>query len=171
MFSISFKEKISFKSNNSENSVYLKNSYLNEIEEILIEICSILETKQNFQFTISGFGDIEWKMDIARDLASIIGELPKIIVDLKNNNYPVEIYFYEQGLDRRLTCEYNSFSSIKLTCDSGTSWMPKSRMISLEKEAFLSQLINLQDDFVEYAEQVSPHLTSTQQFIEWRKYI
>jgi hypothetical protein len=166
MFSVALKARKDLSINTLEPPVSLEDLDLDETEGILGGICLLLEARQDTQFFVSGFGEQVWAVDISTDLASIIEQLPEVVTSLQKRNYPVEIYFYGQGIDRRLVCESNS-SSINVTCDSGTSWVPRPRTLILNEEEFLLQFLDLKTSFIECARQVAPHLAATQQFTSW----
>lgn len=126
-----------------------------------------LQKRKLFFFKVSGFGQNDWFVDVATDLATIMENLPQLIDAISNEQYPCNLDFYEQGIERYLTFEKEDF--IKVTCQSLNSWIPSPACIYLSEKTILSQLVELNYVFIQLAKIVCPHRSKSELFISWSK--
>jgi hypothetical protein len=137
-----------------------------DINAFIQELCAILEEKSIVHFQVGGFGQDKWPVDVAVDLASILEQLPEVIYAISEEYYPFYLDFYEQGIQRRLNFEKND-NLIKITCYSGTSWIPNPSSVLITKENLLSQFLNLKDSFIQAVQLLDPKLLESNLFTSW----
>src|SRR5471032_2614651 len=81
---------------------------LDDIRSILIDVCEALSNY--VQFNVSGFGQDNWPVDVATDLAVFLEQLPYFMIAISaGENF--ELQFYEQGIrseERRVGKECRS---------------------------------------------------------------
>jgi len=130
-------------------------------------ICVAFAETKVIYFKVSGFGQQDWSVDVATDLATIMENLPQIIYAFSNEQYPCNLNFYEQGIERYLTFEKEDF--LKVTCQSLNSWIPSPDCIYLSEKTILSQLVELNSVFIQLAKIVCPHLSKSELFVNWSK--
>lgn len=132
----------------------------------IIDLCDVLEETGIFQFQVSGFGQARWPVDVRTDLSTILEQIPAIMQLISEDNYPFQLGFYEQGVERRLDFEKTS-QLIKISCYSGTSWQPNPRTVFSTEADILLQLCNLRDSFVQAVKIVCPKLSGSDLFAIW----
>lgn len=138
------------------------------VVSILMDLCDVLEETGIFQFHVSGFGQERWPVDVRTDLSTILEQLPPILHSIACANYPFELDFYEQGIERLLFFE-KADSLIKVTCYSGTLWKPTPPAFLMKESDIVSQLYNLRDSFIEAVKIVCPKLATSELFARWCK--
>jgi hypothetical protein len=132
------------------------------------DLCSVLADSEVVQFKVSGFGQDVWPVDVRYDLVSILEQFPDVLQSVVSNNYPVELYFYEQGIERKLILEkYGEL--IRLKCLSCTDWVPVPKEIHMPQHLVVSQLIEFRDKFLEIVITGLPKLSHHSLFLEWVK--
>jgi hypothetical protein len=137
-----------------------------DIDTLIQEICQICEENDIVNFQVRGFGQDNWPVDVAVDLASILEQLPEVICSISEEHYPFYLDFYEQGIQRRINFEkYDDF--VKITCYSGTSWVPNPTSMLVTKEDMLSQFLNLKNSFIQAVKIINPKLLNGKLSTSW----
>ncbi|AFZ10680.1 hypothetical protein Osc7112_6546 (plasmid) [Oscillatoria nigro-viridis PCC 7112] len=134
----------------------------------IMDLCDVLEETNIFQFQVSGFGQERWPVDVRTDLSTILEQIPQILHSIACANYPFQLDFYEQGVERQLNFE-EADTCIKISCYSGTFWEPNPSACFVRESDILMQLYNLRDSFVEAVKIVCPKLASSELFAIWCK--
>ncbi|AJQ96672.1 hypothetical Protein YC6258_04640 [Gynuella sunshinyii YC6258] len=97
---------------------------LDDINSLLMRICEYMDDHGECDFEFGGFGQQSWPVDVRTDLPVFLEQLP-IVLSLLSQHENFEIDFYEQGIERTITCSYlpekNAWIS---TCVSQTEWQP-----------------------------------------------
>lgn len=70
-----------------------------DVRSILMDVCDVLEG--NAVFSVSGFRQDVWPVDVRTDLAVFIEQLPEILAALESGRAAV-LDFYEQGVERTI---------------------------------------------------------------------
>lgn len=73
-------------------------------------------------FTVSGFGQEQWPVNMAYDGSSVVEQLPQVINGLKMGQ-AVEIDFYGQGVERCITFSPRE-DLVSVGCSSRLDWQP-----------------------------------------------
>lgn len=141
------------------------NQYDNVVSAIM-DLCDILEETGIFQFQVSGFGQERWPVDIRTDLSTILEQIPETMYSISTGNYPFELDFYEQGIERLLIFTKTA-QLIEVSCYSRTFWSPNPQSIFLKEADILSQLCELKYSFVQAVKIVCPKLASSELFSIW----
>lgn len=166
MFSLSLEISKSLEQSPQLNIIFDCNSQNDNIDAVIQELCEILEQTGVVKFKVAGFGQDNWPVDISVDLVSILEQFPEVIDSIYGSHYPFQLDFYEQGIQRRLEFEKED-EFIKITCYSGTSWLPNPRSITLTEKYILSQFLNFKDSFLQAAKKVCPQLSYSDLFSTW----
>jgi len=139
-----------------------------DISMILFEICSNLHHSGQVEFTVSGFGDASWPVDVEVDLSTIIDQVKEALCEIKEGRFDFEIDFYEQGVQRRITVE-DAGKNAMLTCDCCTSWDADPRSINMNKNELKYIVESLFAKFGKLSEELTPDLYALKLFQEWKK--
>lgn len=138
----------------------------NATNSVIQDLCEILEETGIVHFKVEGFGQDVWPVDVAIDLASILEQIPEVIDCIRRGDYPFYLDFYEQGIQRKIVFEETD-KILKLTCYSGTSWVPSPNFILSSEEHILSMFVNLKNSFVQVVTKLCPELSSSDLFSTW----
>jgi len=138
----------------------------NEIS-VICDICTVFKNSKLFKFEVSGFGEIDWKVDFW-DLSTIIEQIPEIIKKIKSNSYNFVLDFYEQGIQRELSfIDLNE--NVKIICKSRTDWMPNPEFVFISKKQIEKTITDLYNDFIMYANMLCEKLAKNSMFVEFMK--
>ena len=151
----------------------LEEAYIEAIEQecifaLIITLCEMMGESDLFQFKVGGFGLDSWPVDVTLHLSTVIEQVTDVIDSIREERYPVELDFYEQGMQRTLVFEKgNSDNLLRITCYSRTSWVPEPASILTNKDDILSQLVTLKSSFVRAVKKLFPGLSEIDFFTEW----
>lgn len=167
MFALSLEISENLEESPELNRILDDNYQNDDIDTLIQEICNFFEEKDIVNFRLSGFGQDNWPVDVGVDLSSILEQIPEVIHSIDGGYYPFQLDFYEQGIQRRLEFEKDD-NFIKITCYSGTSWIPNPRSVSLTEKDILSQFLKVKQSFVQAAVKIYPQLSESSLFNAWR---
>ncbi len=114
---------------------------------LVADVCEYADDNRIAVFTVSGFGEKHWPVDVWYDLSTIMEDMIKAASCIRNDSYDFSIYFLGQGIQRRLVFSENEGESVDVTCLSETSWEPNPNKISMEKEAVRQMVNNFLSNF------------------------
>lgn len=127
---------------------------LHDVNAIVMDLCIALGETHAFEFRVSGFGDDHWPLDVATDLATVLGQLPSALVACAACA-PFELNFFEQGVERRLEFEPKD-TCYEVRCLSLTDWKPNPQIEQIDMIVVGSMLQRLKDTFCATCEQLLP---------------
>jgi hypothetical protein len=127
---------------------------LHDVNAIIMDLCIALGETHAFEFRVSGFGDERWPLDIATDLATVLGQLPGALSACAAGA-PFELNLFEQGVERRLEFEPKD-TCYEVRCLSLTDWQPKPQIEQIDTALVRSMLQRLKDTFCEICENLLP---------------
>ncbi|MGX5175285.1 hypothetical protein ACUR5C_14795 [Aliikangiella sp. IMCC44653] len=137
-----------------------------DVNALLSDICELMQVEGKFSFSVSGFGDLRWPVDIGTDFCTFLEQLPEAFDQIDKDSGEFEIDFYEQGLERRLVFSITG-QDIVIECLSATNWNPSPSRITLGKEQVRTLLSNVYNNFKEFVGTSFPLLTSHKWFKEY----
>jgi hypothetical protein len=114
---------------------------LDDIRSIVMDICEALADTNAFDFTVSGFGQSRWPVDVRTDLATVI----------------------EQGVERSLEFVPSGLS-YDVHCRSRTSWQPHPDVERIDAAVVLAMLVKLQRTFAAIVERLLPKIAAHEWF-------
>jgi len=128
-----------------------------DLDEIAIPLCDLLADAGAI-FSAGGFGDERWPVDVRYDFAGLVPDLPAIVDGIKHES-PVELDFFEQGLQRTVSAEFEG-DRAKLNCRSFGKWVPTQPSDEMPRTAFESMINDLVAGFLQAVAVVVPELAS-----------
>lgn len=138
---------------------------LDDIRSILGDLCLALE--QEGEFTISGFGQDRWPVDVGTDLLVLLEQLPALLRSLACGR-PATLEFYEQGIQRNLVFT-PAGDDFEVVCESYADWQPNPRVERVRQGDLLSMLQAVQHNFMEVVRSNAPELASHPWVLSWLK--
>lgn len=103
---------------------------LDDARSVIASICEMLDDAGTATFSVTGFGDDCWPVDVATDLVTLIEQLPEALAVLDRRSGTFRIDFYEQGIERLVFFECVD-DVTKLRCQSRTTWEPSPAEIEM----------------------------------------
>ena len=136
---------------------------------VIMDLCKILSETNCVKFTVSGFGQNNWPVNIKTDMSIILEELPIVIKSLSKGLYPFSLAFCEQGPPRDLVFEGRDNDLVTITCKTWTDdWTGISpTTIKVNYEDIEHQLVTLKNSFIDIVSIVIPKLASSELFKLW----
>lgn len=119
---------------------------IDDHRSFLINACDAIQTRNLGKFSIDGFGQHSWPVDISTDLPVFLEQLPLALKSLATEK-EFEVDFYEQGIERMLSFNPCGERSLKVSCTSRTSWAPNPESVILEMAALENMLLCLRNEF------------------------
>lgn len=108
---------------------------------LVADICEYADDNRLAVFTVSGFGEKDWPVDVWYDLSTILEDMVKAASCMQSDSYDFCVYFLGQGIQRRLVFSEKNGESVDVTCLSETSWKPTPKKISMNKKK-LREMVN-----------------------------
>jgi hypothetical protein len=127
---------------------------LDNIGSILTDLCDALDG--GARFSVSGFGQDAWPVDVRTDLLVFLEQLPEVL-DAIHLGRAVTLDFYEQGLERSIDLN-PSGSDYLLSCISSTSWEPSGGPECIDRAQLQYMLAAVRDQFLAYVGAAAPSL-------------
>ena len=130
---------------------------------ILSDVCDLIDS--HAEFHVSGFGDLNWPVDVAQDYCIFVEQLPPVLASLRASK-PVNLDFYEQSVQRYIELIPDDHF-IVATCTPLTSWVPSPRTVHLSKLEFIGTLEDHLATFLGVLRTVAPKLASHDLITDW----
>ncbi len=137
-----------------------------EFESVVMDLCAVL-AENECSFEVSGFGQLEWPVDVKYDLSTFVEQLPEALRGIRDRT-SAEIDFYGQGLERRLIFEFKG-ELVNISCESRTNWVPKPNVEEIGYQELLSMLESVASKFASSLRLVWPQLENKDPFCNWGK--
>ena len=135
-----------------------------DYESLVMDICQLL-SETDCHFTVCGFGQEDWPVNVSYDLSSVIEQLPTAISNLQQG-LDAEIDLYGQGIERRLDFT-RSENLVNIQCTSGTEWIPDPDVEVLSHEEAMTLLAGLAREFGIAVQRALPDLAAKTPFAKW----
>jgi hypothetical protein len=132
---------------------------------LVMEACKVL-AETGCVFTICGFGNDDWPVDVAYDLSTLVEQLPDLLDDLHAHRVG-EIDLYGQGVERTL-CFHPSGSEVRVTCTSRTTWAPDPAVESIDRDQLQAMIVRLLSAFSTSLKVSGSPLADVAPFPDWR---
>lgn len=126
-----------------------------DLDEIAIPLCGLL-ADAGAVFSAGGFGDEKWPVDIRYDFAGLVPDLPAVVQGIRHGS-PVELDFFEQGLERTVTVAFEADRAV-LDCRSSGRWVPSQPSDQMPRAAFESMIDDLVAGFLRAVAVVAPEV-------------
>jgi|HubBroStandDraft_1064217.scaffolds.fasta_scaffold04115_1 hypothetical protein len=127
---------------------------LDDITSIISDVCNCIDGRA--KFTVSGFGQDPWPVDVRTDFAVFLEQLPEALRSVKSLK-PFALDFYEQGVERKLMLEPIE-GKYKITCQSYLHWQPNPEIEYMEHGDLSLALMKIKESFLRVIEVISPNL-------------
>lgn len=134
------------------------------VQSILIDMCEAFSDAASF--SVSGFGQSEWPVDVHTDLPVFLEQLPDAITLLRKSAN-AEIDFYEQGLERKLEFEPSSEWCI-VRCTSLTMWEPQPATEKMSRFEVIRMMQVARDEFMRALSRADASLATHPWITRWR---
>ncbi|MFF4230986.1 hypothetical protein [Streptomyces sp. NPDC001820] len=135
-----------------------------DYESLVMDVCQLL-SETDCHFTVSGFGQEGWPVNVSYDLSSVIEQLPTAIANLQRG-LDAEIDLYGQGIERRLDFTLSG-NLVEIRCTSSTKWSADPSLEVLPHEEALSLLTGLAREFGIAVQRALPDLAAKTPFAKW----
>lgn len=137
-----------------------------DVSSVIEDACAILGESGAVRFSVSGFSDTPWPVDVATDLSVVLEQLPDAIKKAREGKDFV-IDFYEQGIERTLHFHHQG-DSTKIECSSRhATWTPSPSSLIVEPAQLEAMLRTLAANFLRSLEEVSPALARHEWIRSW----
>lgn len=138
-----------------------------EISAVLDALCQHLEESGCVEFSVGGFGQDRWPVDVRTDLLTLVEQLPALVEAIREDALEFELDFFEQGMQRRLVFRRTD-RTLVVTCVSLTGWQPIPINIHLTFDEWRHLLATLRRAFMHAATACCPQLVAMPSFDAWR---
>jgi hypothetical protein len=136
---------------------------LDDVRSILMDVCEALEG--NAVFSVSGFGQDVWPVDVRTDLAVFMEQLPEILAAIGSGRATV-LDFYEQGVERTIGFT-PAGGDYLLSCVSATSWVPDGTPHCMERVRLQQMMSAIQGRFLAFVGAAAPELLNHDWLRTW----
>ncbi|MFD8494823.1 hypothetical protein [Amycolatopsis sp. NPDC059657] len=137
-----------------------------DFESLIIGTCGAL-ARTDCRFSVSGFGDNSWPVDIDYDLAAVLQQTPDLIEDLRAGD-EAGLDFYSPHLERNL--EFAMLGDlVEITCTSDTGWKPDPGTEYVPWPELERMLTTLAQNFANYLYRIDPALDELWPLPDWRR--
>lgn len=136
-----------------------------DIRSILRDVCARLG--ERLTFSVSGFGQVVWPVDVSTDLPILMEQLPSALNALAEGR-PAQIDFYEQGLERSLTLSVEGDTCL-VNCRSWSIWQPDPAQETLELRQLREMLANVLATFLRSMEVALPSVRLHPWILTWEE--
>jgi hypothetical protein len=138
---------------------------MDDVRSIFTEVADL--AAERGVLAISGFGESRWPVDVWLDLSVLLEQVPQALTAIEHGG-PFEIYFYEQGSQRKVVFapENNGY---RATCLSYTNWVPEPAVEYMDRESLAAMLLAVRDEFMRYVGICCPHLVQHPWLQAWLK--
>jgi len=133
-------------------------------ESVVMDLCSVL-AETNCAFSIAGFGQAEWPVDVRYDLSTLVEQLPELLSNIRVRR-SAEIDLYGQGIERTLRFDVEG-DRIVATCVSRTGWTPSPAKEELDYSELLEMLDSVAFEFAKFLRLVWPQCAGMVPFVDW----
>jgi hypothetical protein len=136
-----------------------------DFTSIITDVCEELES-EGATFSVGGFGQERWPVDVRTDLALLVEQLPVTIRRLKAG-IPCHLGFWEQGVQRILQITYTD-AEARIECQSMLGrWQPSPATITMPTSQLVEMLARVLDTFVEKMGEYRPALLMHAWIRDW----
>jgi hypothetical protein len=137
-----------------------------DVRSILFDICDTLQELEVAIFSVGGFGQAEWPVDVRSDLLICVEQIGDVLDAIKNRK-PADLSFPEQGIQRSISIKYSDGLS-QLACTSFGNWRPNGELEHIDTFRLQESLSAVATTFIALAGEHCPLLCNHAWFQEWK---
>jgi hypothetical protein len=141
--------------------------HLDNINSLLADLCDRLEDLNVLEFSVGGFGQANWRVDIRYDLLSFLEQIADVLEAISKKRR-VDLSFPEQGMQRIIHIVPLN-GSCKLSCSSFGNWTPSGELIEIESLELIQSFVSVTKTFFLASETYCPVLSRHDWFLEWKR--
>jgi hypothetical protein len=138
-----------------------------DVRSILIDLCEALAGDSSTRFSVSGFGQERWPVDVRTDLAVLLEQLPAALDSLQSGS-PFLLDFYEQGLERTIYLEPHGDRYLA-RCESHTSWHPDPAVEAIGRPELTEMLATPLNEIMNLLKKAAPGIAAHPWIVAWAK--
>lgn len=139
-----------------------------ELVHVLAAQCRALARTEGVSFEVGGFGQDRWPVDVETDLAVVLEQLPGVFSGLRRRGEPFKLDFYEQGIERFLTCTPTD-DRVTFECASAALHWSPGPAVEIVGSAEAERMFRaLHTTYATAVERVCPWLARALAFERWR---
>ncbi len=139
---------------------------LDNVTSVLADICDRLEDLKVCEFSVGGFGQIIWRVDVRYDLLAFLEQIIGVLEGL-NTNKMVDLSFPEQGMQRIIHITPLN-GCCRLSCTSFGNWIPSTEIIEIDRLQLKRWFVSATEAFISASETYCPHLSRNRWFVDWK---
>jgi hypothetical protein len=129
--------------------------------------CRVLAGHSGVAFHVAGFGQERWPVDVETDLAVALEQLPEFLSRLHKRADPLQLNFYEQGLERYVRCVHER-DTLRLECVSMSAWQPSPAVEVLGVTEAKRIFRTLHETYTSTVAAVCPWLSELPAYVRWK---
>lgn len=153
----------------------IKLEEVEDVIEILFELCKRLEESNIVRFRVEGFGNSSWPVDVQTDFEIVLEQLPNLLKFLDTSESGTSyLEFYEQGIERQLVftkigdlIKINCHQMVVYDGDYVDSWGQDIEEEPIQLKSLKLMICNLVRSFTSIANELCPTWTSHELFQKW----
>lgn len=138
---------------------------LDDVNAVLVDVCRLPQARG--RFTLSGFGQDPWPLDVQNDLSIFLEQLPQALQAIRAGAH-TDIYFYQQGIERILAFQ-SSGDLYEVKCDSRTDWKPNPAVEAIARRDLEKMFNQVLDEFMNALRKIAPILAVHPWIQAWLK--
>jgi hypothetical protein len=144
-------------------------SQYDQLVHTLAAQCAALSDSGAVRFSVSGFGDEHWPVDVRTDLAVILEQLPEVSAGLREDGKVFQLNFFEQGIERYLTGKREG-TNVTFECTTmNRRWRPEPTVETMPLADARTMFQSLVDNYCRAVTRVCPWTTDEQVFQSWKR--
>lgn len=135
-----------------------------DVGALFRDVCELLK-EAGAQFSMSGFGDAHWPVDVEIDFAILLEQLPAALraISLRES---FRVDFFESAIERYLTFEPVD-DQYEVRCTSEGRWKPAREHEFIDVKVIEQQLKTIRDRFLDAVAMVAPTAAKHIWFERW----
>lgn len=153
----------------------IKLEEVEDVIEILFELCKRLEESNIVRFRVEGFGNSPWPVDVQTDFEIMLEQLPNLLKFLDTSESGTSyLEFYEQGIERQLVftkigdlIKINCHQMVVYDGDYVDSWGQDIEEEPIQLKSLKLMICDLVRSFISIANELCPTWTSHELFQKW----
>lgn len=148
-----------------ENKQLISEYEYEDIDSIIIDICSYVEENSLMSLEISGFGSDDWRCNCKFELPCILEQMVDILTSfIKKSEFKID--FYEQGMERKLKYKFDK-SEIIIACESYDKWKSNNEVYRIKYNEVFNCFREIFKNTVFIVEKFAPEIRENKIFLKW----
>jgi hypothetical protein len=140
-----------------------------DVHSIIADICDKLEDLGVANFSVGGFGQAEWPVDVRYDLLTFVEQIGNVLTSIRRGS-STDLVFPEQGIQRSINIKPLNGSS-QLLCTSFGNWKPNEEACRVDTIQLEESLRGVVMAFFALAAEHCSALCNHPWFKEWKSKI